>query len=93
MIKKLSFLFILFCLGTLSVIAQDKQAEMADVLREKLAAACSARGIELLLAEPSLCTDNAAMIAYVASLRISEGQGSALTEDIDPNLRLEAMRQ
>ncbi len=59
-------------------------------LREKLAAACSARGIELLLAEPSLCTDNAGMIAYVASLRISEGQGSSLTEDIDPNLRLEA---
>ena len=59
-------------------------------LREKLAAACSARGIELLLAEPSLCTDNAAMIAYVASLRISEGPGSALTEDIDPNLRLTA---
>ena len=59
-------------------------------LREKLAAACSARGNELLLAEPALCTDNAAMIAYVASLRIAEGQGSDLAEDIDPNLRLAA---
>ncbi|MEO6740046.1 MAG: tRNA (adenosine(37)-N6)-threonylcarbamoyltransferase complex transferase subunit TsaD [Chthoniobacteraceae bacterium] len=57
-------------------------------LREKLAAACSARRIELLLAEPSLCTDNAAMIAYVASLRIAEAHGSDLAEDIDPNLRL-----
>jgi len=57
-------------------------------LREKLAAMCSARGIELLLAEPSLCTDNAAMIAYVASLRVAEGQGNDLAEDIDPNLRL-----
>lgn len=59
-------------------------------LREKLAAACGARGLELLLAEPSLCTDNAAMIGYVASLRIGAGQASELTEDIDPNLRLDA---
>ncbi len=62
-------------------------------LREKLAAACSARGIELLLAEPSLCTDNAAMIAYVASLRVAGGQVNDLAEDIDPNLRLDAMPQ
>ena len=59
-------------------------------LREKLAAVCGARGLELLLAEPSLCTDNAAMIGYVASLRIAAGQASELTEDIDPNLRLAA---
>ncbi len=59
-------------------------------LREKLAAACSARGIELLLAEPSLCTDNAAMIAYVAALRTEAGQSSDLSEDIDPNLQLDA---
>ena len=59
-------------------------------LREKLAAVCSARGIELLLAEPSLCTDNAGMIGYVASLRMAAGQASELTEDIDPNLRLDA---
>ena len=57
-------------------------------LREKLSAACSARGIELLLAEPSLCTDNAAMIAYVASLRADAGHANDLAEDIDPNLRL-----
>ena len=57
-------------------------------LREKLSAACSARGIELLLAEPSLCTDNAGMIAYVASLRADAGHANDLAEDIDPNLRL-----
>jgi len=57
-------------------------------LREKLSAACSARGIELLLAEPSLCTDNAAMIAYAASLRADAGHANDLAEDIDPNLRL-----
>ena len=59
-------------------------------LREKLAAVCGARGLELLLAEPSLCTDNAGMIAYVASLRAGAGQTNDLAEDIDPNLRLDA---
>ena len=57
-------------------------------LREKLAAVCAARGLELLLAEPSLCTDNAGMIAFVASLKLATGQASDLGEDIDPNLRL-----
>lgn len=57
-------------------------------LREKLAAACAKAGIELLIAEPSLCTDNAAMIGYVAALRAAEGEKSNLTCDIDPNLRL-----
>ena len=59
-------------------------------LREKLAAVCEARGLELLLAEPSLCTDNAGMIGYVASLKLAAGQVSELIEDIDPNLRLDA---
>lgn len=59
-------------------------------LREKLAAVCGARGLELLLAEPSLCTDNAGMIAYVAALRAGAGQTNDLAEDIDPNLRLDA---
>jgi N6-L-threonylcarbamoyladenine synthase len=72
------------------IIAVSGGVSCNSRLREKLAAACSARGIELLLAESSLCTDNAAMIAYVASLRIAEGQGSDLAEDIDPNLKLEA---
>ena len=59
-------------------------------LREKLTAACAQRGLELLLAEPSLCTDNAAMIGYVASLRLAMGDTSPLTVEIDPNLRLVA---
>ena len=57
-------------------------------LREKMRAACERDGLELLLAEPSLCTDNAAMIAFVAALRMASGQPSDLTVDIDPNLRL-----
>lgn len=59
-------------------------------LREKLAAACTNAGLNLLLAEPSLCTDNAAMIGYVASLRLASGESSPLSIDIDPNLRLVA---
>ena len=57
-------------------------------LRERLAAECVSHGIELLLAEPSLSTDNAAMIAYVAALRLEAGAPSLLTEEIDPNLQL-----
>ena len=59
-------------------------------LREKLTAACAPRGLELRIAEPSLCTDNAAMIGYVAALRFARGLTSPLTADIDPNLRLAA---
>lgn len=59
-------------------------------LREKLAEACEKAGFQLLLAEPSLCTDNAAMIGYVASLRLAAGESSPLSTDIDPNLRLVA---
>jgi N6-L-threonylcarbamoyladenine synthase len=61
-----------------------------SALRAQLAEECSRRGLELLLAEPSLCTDNAGMIAFVASLRAAAGAGSDLGEDIDPNLRLTA---
>ena len=57
-------------------------------LREKFAAACKKAEIELLIANPELCTDNAAMIAYVAAGRIARGESSPLTADIDPNLRL-----
>ena len=59
-------------------------------LREKFADACAARGLELLLAEPALCTDNAAMIGYVAWLYFDAGKTSPLSTDIDPSLRLVA---
>ena len=59
-------------------------------LREKLSAACDKACLDLLLAEPALCTDNAAMIGYVATLRLAAGESSALSTDIDPNLRLVA---
>ncbi len=59
-------------------------------LREKLRVACASRGLDLRVAEPALCTDNAAMIGYVAALKLARGESSLLTADIDPNLRLVA---
>src|SRR5205807_2014140 len=57
-------------------------------LREDLRAACQKNGIELLVAKPWLCTDNAAMIAFAAMLRLENGIVSNLAEEIDPNLAL-----
>ena len=59
-------------------------------LREKMAEACEAHGLELLVADTALCTDNAAMIAHVAALKFANGETSSVAVDIDPNLRLVA---
>jgi N6-L-threonylcarbamoyladenine synthase len=56
-------------------------------LRERLAAECKASGVRLLVSTPSLCTDNAAMIAYVAALRLKAGCLTQLGAEIFPNLR------
>jgi N6-L-threonylcarbamoyladenine synthase len=57
-------------------------------LRRQLADACTREGFEFKTAEPWLCTDNAAMIAFVALLRLAAGFESHVTEEIDPNLAL-----
>jgi len=57
-------------------------------LRRKLHEACSSKGFEFKSAEPWLCTDNAAMIAFAALLRLQAGFRSKVTEEIDPNLAL-----
>ncbi len=57
-------------------------------LREAFAGACRDAGLELLTADPSLCGDNAAMIAFAALLRAHRGHRSALDADIHPNLPL-----
>src|SRR5256714_14108195 len=44
--------------------------------------------LELKTAEPWLCTDNAAMIAFAAMLKLQSGFSSSVTEEIDPNLAL-----
>jgi N6-L-threonylcarbamoyladenine synthase len=57
-------------------------------LRDELAKACNAAGIELLLATPAFCTDNAAMIAGTAAEKIEAGIEPTIADDIDPNLDL-----
>ena len=59
-------------------------------LRERFGEACEARGLELRLAQPGLCTDNAAMIAFVAAGRLERGEESPLTAEISPNLPLQS---
>ena len=57
-------------------------------LRDAMRDACRETGLNLLTAAPQLCTDNAAMIAFVASLRFNAGSESNVTQEIDPNLAL-----
>jgi N6-L-threonylcarbamoyladenine synthase len=57
-------------------------------LRRQLDEACTCKGFEFKSAEPWLCTDNAAMIAFAALLRLQAGFRSKITEEIDPNLAL-----
>jgi len=57
-------------------------------LRRQLGEACRRAGFDLKTAESWLCTDNAAMIAFTALLRLQAGFQSKLTEEVDPNLAL-----
>jgi N6-L-threonylcarbamoyladenine synthase len=57
-------------------------------LRRQMREACGRKGIEFKSAAPWLCTDNAAMIAFVALLRLRAGFESRVAEEIDPNLAL-----
>ena len=59
-----------------------------EELRLQMREACVREGFELKSAEPWLCTDNAAMIAFAALLRLQTGFESKLTEEIDPNLKV-----
>jgi N6-L-threonylcarbamoyladenine synthase len=57
-------------------------------MREAFSARCEKKGIALAVAEPGVCTDNAAMIGFAGLLRFFAGKCDALDGDIDPNLRL-----
>jgi N6-L-threonylcarbamoyladenine synthase len=69
-------------------VAVSGGVSLNSELRATLQRECGRRGIELRLAAPSLCTDNAAMIGYVALHALRVGDMTPLSEDIDPNLRL-----
>jgi N6-L-threonylcarbamoyladenine synthase len=57
-------------------------------LREKFLIEGKRAGIRVIIADSQLCTDNAAMIAFVAAQKLAAGAPSSLEEDINPNLRL-----
>ena len=57
-------------------------------LRQQMADACACEGFEFKSAGSWLCTDNAAMIAFTALLRLEAGLESQVTEEIDPSLAL-----
>jgi len=55
-------------------------------LRRDLQAACEREGFKLRLAEPALCTDNAAMIGILAERKLFHGHdGTGLDADALPN--------
>ncbi len=45
-------------------------------------------GVEIIVASPVFCADNAAMIAFAALLRYLAGESSSLDGDVHPNLPL-----
>jgi N6-L-threonylcarbamoyladenine synthase len=57
-------------------------------LRDELEFACYEAGIELILAEPALCSDNAGMIAGTAAEKLEAGVKPHCGADINPNLDL-----
>ena len=72
------------------IVAVSGGVSMNSNLRASLDAACRAQGLDLRLAAPALTTDNAAMIAHVAGLKLHAGLTSELSVDIDPNLPLDS---
>ncbi|MDO5623225.1 MAG: tRNA (adenosine(37)-N6)-threonylcarbamoyltransferase complex transferase subunit TsaD [Pseudomonadota bacterium] len=63
-------------------------------LREQLNAACGARGVRVHYPELSLCTDNGAMIALAAAMRVQAGieaPNRAWAFDVKPRWPLDAL--
>jgi N6-L-threonylcarbamoyladenine synthase len=59
-------------------------------LRRDLSTACDREGLQLRLADPTVCTDNGAMIGILAERKLRAGaEFSPLDEEIAPNWSLE----
>ncbi len=58
------------------------------MLRDELEFACYEAGIDLIVAEPAFCTDNAGMIAGTAAEKLAAGIPATCGDDINPNLNL-----
>jgi len=57
-------------------------------LREELEFNCYEAGVDLVVAEPAFCTDNAGMIAGTAAEKLAAGLEPRVGDDINPNLDL-----
>jgi N6-L-threonylcarbamoyladenine synthase len=69
-----------------SLVTMSGGVSCNEALRKEMAKQCGDAGLRLLTAPPRLCTDNAAMIGFAASLRFAAGSRSSVSEEIDPNL-------
>ncbi|MEO5712956.1 MAG: tRNA (adenosine(37)-N6)-threonylcarbamoyltransferase complex transferase subunit TsaD [Luteolibacter sp.] len=69
-------------------IALSGGVSLNKALRAALEDACTGKGLELSVASPGFCADNAAMIAFAGLLRHLAGESSPLDGDIHPNLPL-----
>ena len=70
------------------VIGLSGGVSLNRAVREAFTDRCGKEGLELAIAEGSVCTDNAAMIGFAGLLRFFAGKCDALDGDIDPNLKL-----
>ena len=57
------------------------------MLRDELEFACYEAGIDLIVAEPAFCTDNAGMIAGTAAEKLAAGIEPRCGDDINPESR------
>src|SRR5919201_898344 len=71
---------------TIDLVTLSGGVSCNRTLREQLGDACRREGLAFRVAEPWLCTDNAAMIAFAAAMRLGRGFESKVTEEINPNL-------
>ena len=64
------------------------------MLRQQLDAACAARGVRVHYPELDLCTDNGAMIAMAAAMRLQSGRerpNTAYAFDVKPRWPLDSL--
>lgn len=72
----------------------DLRRVLSELPREALNAACLRRGVRVHYPELHLCTDNGAMIAMAAAMRLQSGQQQANRDyafDVKPRWPLDAL--